>query len=188
MFQLVFGLRVACFLCICNFWLSFVISSVDGYNNETAFPVSTAGSRQTMTSSNETTNDTDKIEEILILALIPYTSKVVIPSYLTGTYYASSLLIAADEINDDTKLLPGRRLRVIFSDSQCLAETAVQQVLYQWRKLNIAAIIGAGCDECKTVARIAGSLNIPIVSHVSKHLLPTSANLGRIMLKVETNI
>ena len=192
MVQLLSGSGHSWILCVCNFWVSFVIL-VDGKSNETAFldgvrrqsgllhretegDASTkAASRQNVTSFNETTNNTKKIEEeIVVGVLIPYTSKVAMSSHQTGYYYASSFLIARDNINSDTNLLPGRKVRIIFNDTECLDKNEIQQFDYQLNQMNAVAIIGLGCDGCEAVARFAGALNIPIISHVSRLLVISS--------------
>ena len=124
-------------------------------------------SSQPITSNGVSTNTTSKTEEILIGVLIPYTSKVVMSSYQTGTYYASSFKIAQDKINNDPKLLPGRKLRIIYNDTQCLGEKEIELFYYQLTQMKAAAVIGLGCDGCKTLARFAGALNVTLVSHVS---------------------
>ena len=113
----------------------------------------------------------DEKGEIRIGLLIPYTSKVVMSTYKTGEYYVSSFLIAADKINNDSDLLPGHKLSIVYNDTGCLAEKEIQLFYYQLAKMNVAGIIGLGCAGCKIVAAFAGALNVPIISHVSASVL-----------------
>ena len=118
-------------------------------------------------SSVALTKTRSKEKEIVIGLLIPYTfhDQVEHSTYYTGKFYASAFNIALNEINSNPTLLPGYSLKYIWNDTKCLEKEAIKAQIYQLQN-KIDAFIGPGCH-CKTVAKIAGAINIPIISHVS---------------------
>ena len=119
---------------------------------------------------NNRTRPGTSLKEIVIGLLLPYTfaDSVKMSTYKSGKFYASAIDIALEEINKNPDLLPGYRLTYIWNDTKCLESDAINSQYYQLRSKQdkIDVFIGLGC-ECNTVARVAGALNIPIISHVS---------------------
>ena len=106
------------------------------------------------------------LEANLTIGLVlPYSAGVGEVRGLPGKYYASAITLAIDDINNDESLLPGIRLNFIWNDSKCVEELSIDALIYQWEK-RVHAFIGFGC-KCFTQARIAATLNLPIISHVS---------------------
>ena len=119
---------------------------------------------------NNRTRPSTSLKEIVIGLLLPYTfaDSVKMSTYKRGEFYASAIDIALEEINKNPDLLAGYRLTYIWNDTKCLESVAINSQYYQLRSKQdkIDVFIGLGCS-CNTVARIAGVLNIPIISHVS---------------------
>ena len=114
-----------------------------------------------------------KRKEITFGLLIPYnfSSKVERSTYDSGLYYASAVEIALDKINKDPDILPDYCLNYVWNNTGCLEQNAIRAQDYQLhldgKEHAVNAFIGPGCH-CNTVAKVAGALNIPIISHVSK--------------------
>ena len=82
-----------------------------------------------------------------------------------GTFYASALTVAVDNINKDPTLFPGTSLSFIWNDSGCREEESIKALIRQHER-RVHAFIGFGCN-CSKQARIAAALNLPAISHVS---------------------
>ena len=122
-------------------------------------------------SYSKTEDSKIKQKEIRFGLLIPYNfTNVDRSAYESGYYYASAAEIAVDKINQDPQLLSDYCLSYIWSDTECLEKEAIRaqayQLQFQEKEHKVDAFIGPGCH-CKTVANVAGALNIPIISHVS---------------------
>ena len=126
-------------------------------------------------SYSKTEDSKIKRKEIRFGLLIPYNfTGVDRSSYDSGSYYASAAEIAVDKINKDPHLLSNYCLSYIWNDTECLEKEAIRaqdyQLHFQGKEHRVDAFIGPGCH-CKTVANVAGALNIPIISHVSIKLI-----------------
>lgn len=97
--------------------------------------------------------------------ILPYAVSTGGGRNLPGNHYAAAITIAVDNINNDPNLLPGFRLRFIWDDSECSEEMSIKALISQWEK-RVDAFLGFGC-KCHTQARMAATLNLPVVSHVS---------------------
>lgn len=97
-----------------------------------------------------------------------------------GTFYASAMTVAVDNINKDPTLFPGTSLSFIWNDSGCREEESIKALIRQHER-RVHAFIGFGCN-CSKQARIAAALNLPAISHMctsnavsDKSLYPTFA-------------
>ena len=97
--------------------------------------------------------------------ILPYSRSAGSGRGLKGIHYAAAITVAVDNINKDPNLLPGIRLGFIWDDSECIEEKSIKAFISQWER-RVDAFIGFGCN-CRTQARMAAALNLPVVSHVS---------------------
>ena len=111
-------------------------------------------------------NDNDK-PNILLGVLIPFTlGTAPMTSYASGTYYASAMFLAIDDVNNNKDLLPNHTLSLVWADTICDWKKTIQVQLDMIKDQNVDAFIGGGCAGCEAMAKNAGAVNIPIISHV----------------------
>ena len=88
--------------------------------------------------------------------------------YNSGKYYAAAAAVAIHDINNNNNLLNGYRLRYIWNinhtDTHCVEEDAIKMMLGQLN-MKVSGFIGFNCH-CKTVSKIASSVNLPLFSMV----------------------
>ena len=110
-------------------------------------------------------------KEFTLGLLIPYHelphSKV---SGVQGMYYAPSIIQALEDVNNRSDLLPGHHLSFIWNNTKCDETQSIQALTYLVHEKHVSAIIGPACS-CKTEARLASALDIPMVSYVSCALI-----------------
>lgn len=87
-----------------------------------------------------------------------------------GMYYAPSIIQALEDVNNRSDLLPGHHLSFIWNDTKCDETQSIQALTYLVHEKHVSAIIGPACS-CKTEARLASALDIPMVSYVSRALI-----------------
>ena len=105
--------------------------------------------------------------DITLGVLIPFASATATGStFNAGKYYASAVTLAVEKINNESSIRPGIRLEFIWNDTLCKEEKAISGLVYQWER-RVDAFIGPACT-CDTEARVAASLNVPMVSFVSR--------------------
>ena len=89
-------------------------------------------------------------------------------SYNTASFYASAAALAIEDINNQENFLKGYRLRFIWDSNNtnpnCLEKKGVNIMLAQLN-MNVSGFIGFSCY-CKTVAKIASAVNLPLFSLV----------------------
>ena len=90
-----------------------------------------------------------------------------VSTWRSGDFYASAFLVARDEINNNSHLLPRHRLEYVYNDTKCLDDRAIRLLQYQVFQRNVVGIIGFGCSRCDCLAKYASAFDIMIVSHVS---------------------
>ena len=111
--------------------------------------------------------DTNGKRIIKIGVIIPYTfGEEKITAYYSGSYYASAMYLALDDINNNPNILPDHQLTLVWANSKCSFTESVKAQYKMIREQKVDAFIGAGCDDCIITARNAGAFNIPIVSHM----------------------
>ena len=118
-------------------------------------------------------------EEFTLGLLIPLKSSTVSTSS-EGKFYAPAIIQAVDDINNSSDLLPGHHVSFIYNDTECDEDKSLRALSYQIHERQVSAIIGPGCT-CRTEARLASSLDIPMISYVSvfffsSHYLSISSN------------
>ena len=114
------------------------------------------------------------VKEVVLGLLIPYrvTGGADLSGYVGGEYYAAAFLLAIEDINNRTDLLPNIKLTYVWNDTMCLVDLAIKSQIWQHcsfqgsERTGVDAFIGTGC-KCTTVVRNAVALNLPIISHVS---------------------
>ena len=114
-----------------------------------------------------------KSNVIKIGVLLPHTlGESKISSYYSGLYYASAMYMAIDDINSKHTLLPNYQLELVWGDTMCNWKNAVNLQIEMHEYEKVDAFIGGGCAGCLAMARNAGALNLPMISHVSlKYLI-----------------
>ena len=113
-------------------------------------------------------------KEVVLGLLIPYrvTGGADLSAYTGGEYYAAAFLLAIEDINNRTDLLPNVKLKYVWNDTMCLVDMAIKSQIWQHcsfqgsQRTGVDAFIGTGC-KCTTAVRNAVALNLPIISHVS---------------------
>ena len=99
--------------------------------------------------------------------LIPYTTPDTETSAdLFGIRYAPASLLALENINNSTHLLPGHHLSLVWNDTQCDRNLTLKALIYQIFEKRVDAVIGPACY-CEVGARLANVENIPMISYVS---------------------
>ena len=104
---------------------------------------------------------------ISVGVMLPMAAKKMF-SLRTGSYYASAMFIARDDINADKTLLQNYTLNIEWKNTECNATKSILQQLYFTRQ-GVDALVFGGCrrQECLTAARISRAINKPMMSHVS---------------------
>ena len=97
--------------------------------------------------------------------LIPYDPPHPVTEFI-GKSYAPAVLLAVENVNNRSDLLPGHHLSLIWNDTSCDETQALQALTYQIFVKRVDAIIGPACS-CQTEARLASALDIPMISYVS---------------------
>lgn len=140
-----------------------------------------AGKRGSISRGKRSLNMTDtnalkfKDREVVLGLLIPFkvTGGADLSGYSGGEYYAAAFMLAIEDINNRTDLLPHIKLRYVWNDTMCLVDLAIKSQIWQHctfqssERTGVDAFIGTGC-KCATAARNAAALNLPIISHVSE--------------------
>ncbi|XP_065066050.1 guanylate cyclase 32E-like [Rhopilema esculentum] len=125
------------------------------------------------TEGSEKERTLNKQKEVVLGLLIPYkvTGGADLSGYSGGEYYAAAFMLAIEDINNDTMLLPNIKIRYVWNDTMCLVDLAIKSQLWQHssfqgeERTGVDAFIGTGC-KCTTVVRNAVALNMPIISHM----------------------
>ena len=105
-------------------------------------------------------------KEYTLGLLIPYDVPRSDTSLVEGKYYAPAMIQAVDDVNNRSDLLPGHHLSFIWNETSCNETQALQALTYLIHEKQVSAIIGPACS-CRTSARLASALDIPMVSYVS---------------------
>lgn len=105
-------------------------------------------------------------KEYTLGLLIPYDLSQKETSISEGKYYAPAMIQAVDDVNNRSDLLPGHHLSFIWNETSCNETQALQALTYLIHEKQVSAIIGPACS-CRTAARLASALDIPMVSYVS---------------------
>ena len=88
--------------------------------------------------------------------------------YNSGKYYAAAAAVAIHDINNNNNILKGHRLRYIWNidhtDTHCVERDSINIMLGQLN-MNVSGFIGFNCH-CRTVSKIASSVNLPLFSMV----------------------
>lgn len=105
-------------------------------------------------------------EEFTLGLLIPYYRRGSETSEEPGRYYAPAIIQAVEDVNNSSDLLPGHHLSFIWNDTECNETKSLKALAYQIFERHVSAIIGPACS-CRTEARLASALDIPIISYVS---------------------
>ena len=113
-------------------------------------------------------------KEVVLGLLIPYkvTGGADLSGYSGGEYYAAAFMLAIEDINNRTDLLPNIKLKYVWNDTMCLVDVAIKSQIWQHcsfqgsERTGVDAFIGTGC-KCTTAVTNAVALNRPIISHVS---------------------
>ncbi|XP_077977730.1 atrial natriuretic peptide receptor 2-like [Glandiceps talaboti] len=100
-------------------------------------------------------------DDIVLGLMIPWTG-----SWPVGRRIASAFLVALDEINNSTSILPNRTISFVWNDTQCNAMEGLREVVDLWTHVKpLHAIIGPGCDiVCEPAALLASAWAIPMIS------------------------
>lgn len=136
--------------------------------------------RDLMTRAKRALNEVDtnkiqsKAKEVVLGLLIPYkvTGGADLSGYSGGEYYAAAFVLAIEDINNRTDLLPNIKLKYVWNDTMCLVDLAIRSQIWQHcsfqgsERTGVDAFIGTGC-KCTTAVTNAAALNLPIISHVS---------------------
>lgn len=115
-------------------------------------------------------------DEFTLGLLIPYSEpsgEEISVEYL-GKYFAPAIIQAVEDVNNRSDLLPGHHLSFIWNDTHCNETVALQSMWYQVNERRVSAIIGPACT-CRTAARLASALDIPMISFVSCSFFPLLA-------------
>ena len=86
--------------------------------------------------------------------------------FLRGRQICGALSYAVEQINDDPRILPGHRLKIIWDDTKGSKLVSTNALTHQWRR-GAVAFFGPAEDVCVTEARVASSWNLPMISYVS---------------------
>ena len=103
-------------------------------------------------------------KEIKLGVSIPWSGQ----NWPAGPRFASGILIAIDEINSDSTLLPGHNLTFEWKDGKCEESASLTAAVDLFAKTDpqIHALIGPACsDGCKAAAYLANHWNMPIISY-----------------------
>ena len=89
----------------------------------------------------------------------------------SAKWYSEAANISIEHINNDPSLLPGHKLQSVLSETNCDEMHNIRAMYDQYAKrkfqhLPIHGFIGLGC-ECRTAAKFASAMKVPVVSHVS---------------------
>lgn len=101
-------------------------------------------------------------QEVTVVGLAPVTGE-----WDVGRTTASAMAIAVEDINNNPNLLPDHKLKFVFGNTNCSANTALPFVMNYWatNKRNVDAFIGGGCNRvCEYVSLLAGKWNLPVIS------------------------
>ena len=101
--------------------------------------------------------------------LIPYTTPGR-SADLFGIRYAPASLLALENINNSTDLLPGHHLSLVWNDTKCDPNLSLKALIYQIYEKRVDAVIGPACS-CQVEARLANVENIPMISYVSSLII-----------------
>ena len=107
---------------------------------------------------------------LLIPYSLPFAEKITI-EYL-GEYFAPAIIQAVEDVNNRSDLLPGHHLSFIWNDTHCNETVSLKSMWYQVNERRVSAIIGPACS-CRTEARLASALDIPMISYVSCRFSPS---------------
>ena len=111
-------------------------------------------------------------DEFTLGLLIPYSPPFARKITYLGEYFAPAIIQAVEDVNNRSDLLPGHHLSFIWNDTNCDETVSLQSMWYQVSERRVHAIIGPACS-CRTEARLASALNIPMISYVSSRFPPS---------------
>ena len=157
------------YLCGCN--------SSQKVNSSTISKLTQCQCQSTMTMSDDepvelacTVKNTVRKEKdiITIGVIIPYSlGSAPWSSYKAGDHYASAMYIALDDIRRKENLLSNYEVKIVWSNHNCSWQNSVRQMFEMVHIYDVDGFIGGGCQGCLVMARNAGALDKPIISHVS---------------------
>ena len=84
-------------------------------------------------------------------------------------YYLGVIPYTVDRVNKDRKILANHTLQYIWNDTGCKVDNALRIMSQQRWEKKADAFIGLGCH-CELPARLSSALNLPTITHVSKHI------------------
>ena len=96
-------------------------------------------------------------------------------------YLAPAIIQAVEDVNNRSDLLPGHHLSFIWNDTHCDETVSLKSMFYQVNERRVSAIIGPACS-CRTEARLASVLDIPMISYVSCRFPPS---IGLVSIKTK---
>ena len=82
-----------------------------------------------------------------------------------GLVISGAISYALDVVNNNSSLLKGHKLRMIYNDTEGDTLIGTNVTIQQWRRGAIA-FFGPE-DSCEVEATVAASLNLPMISYVS---------------------
>ena len=142
---------VYCFLCL--------ICSCDGLSLGQIYNI-----------GNYSHQQSKKNNTILLGVILPYTlsadSVTSITGYSTGTYYASAMFIAMNDINNNSAILPNMTFEVVWGDTECVWNKTLI-LMEKMNDIGVHAFVGGGCADVERAAKFAEEKNkafLPLVS------------------------
>lgn len=113
-------------------------------------------------------------DEFTLGLLIPYNvpSAEQISIEYIGKYFAPAIIQAVEDVNNRSGLLPDHHLSFVWNDTFCDETVSLKSMWYQVNERRVSAIIGPACS-CRTAARLASALDIPMISFVSSRFSPS---------------
>lgn len=116
---------------------------------------------------------------LLLLLLSMVDAEVFTIGYLTnihgrenphrqGLVISGAITYALDVVNSNSSILNGHKLRMIYNDTEGDTLIGTNVTIQQWKRGAIA-FFGPE-DTCEVEATVAASLNLPMISYVSKFI------------------
>jgi ABC-type branched-subunit amino acid transport system substrate-binding protein len=121
----------------------------------------------------------DPITTLRILLIAPFPDPVLQPGYDAGHAIIPSGLLAVEEINNDSSLLPGYRLEAVVGDGGCNADEkavshVLENVIHRRSSDRVIGIVGPVCSEAtQTLSEIINRqrIQLPLVTIANSPVL-----------------
>ena len=107
---------------------------------------------------------------IIIGVILPYSLGSSALYLESGEMYASAMYVALNDIKARENILTNHDIKIVWSDNECSKKNSVKHMIDMEKIYEVHGFIGGDCQQCVEMARLAATLDKPLISHVS--LLP----------------